>query len=63
MADRITIEQLKKLFESISCLCAEGPEVFEALKIIEAIQKETTKGYKICERYLYEEKEILFPPW
>ena len=46
------IEELKDIFESISCLCAEGPEFCTKLELTDAIQKETMHGYEICKSYL-----------
>ena len=49
------IEQTKKdlmvakgIFESISCLCAEGPEFHTKLELVELIQAEAIKGYNFC---------------
>ena len=46
------IEKCKDLFESISCLCCEGPEFMSKMKLMSAIGKEANKGYDICKRHL-----------
>lgn len=46
------IEQLKNLFESISCLCAEGPEVMTKWQLTEKIQSEAMFGYALCKSNL-----------
>jgi len=43
-----TIEKLQRLFDSISCLCAEGPEFYGKIALVEAIGREAMKGYDIC---------------
>ena len=46
------IEKLRTIFESISCLCAEGPEFCTKLELTDAIQKDAMKGYNFCKRLL-----------
>jgi len=45
------IAEAQKLFESISCLGAEGVEFYSQRAIIEAILREANKGYDLCERF------------
>jgi len=47
-----TLKQCKDLFESISCLCAEGPEFMGKLQITEAVLKDAMKGYNLCKEAL-----------
>ena len=42
------LKRLKYLFDSIVCLCAEGPEFHSKLELVEYIQKEAVKGYNLC---------------
>jgi len=49
---RKTIEEAKKLFESIICLRAEGVEFFSSREILDSIYKEAMKGYNLCEKAL-----------
>ena len=42
------IEQLQRLFESISCLAVEGPEFHTKMEICDIIAKEAARGYDIC---------------
>ena len=46
------IEELQELFNSISCLCAEGPEFLGKMELIEAIGRDARKGYDICKKVL-----------
>lgn len=46
------IEKCKDLFESISCLCCEGPELMSKMELMSAINKDAGKGYDICKRHL-----------
>lgn len=50
-----TLERLKLIFEGITCLCAEGPEVLSKLELTAAINKESDKGFAICEVALVSE--------
>ena len=49
------IEQAKDLFESITCLCAEGPEFMKKLELTEAISKEAIKGFNLCKENLQQQ--------
>jgi len=49
---REQITELKDIFDSIICLAVEGPEFCTKLKLMDAIQKEAMKGYKLCKRHL-----------
>lgn len=42
------LAEIKNLFESITCLCAEGPEFMGKLQLVDAIRKEAHKGFDIC---------------
>ena len=44
-----TLERAKDLFESILCLCVEGPEVMRKLQICEKVGLEALDGMNICE--------------
>jgi len=46
------IEKCKDLFESISCLCCEGPEFMTKMELMSAIAKDAGSGYDICKRNL-----------
>ena len=46
------IEELKTLFDSIICLCADGPEFHNKLQLVDLIGKEAGKGYNICKTAL-----------
>ena len=52
---RNTIEQCKKLFESITCLRAEGVEFFSQREILDAIAGAANKGYDICKKALQQD--------
>jgi len=41
------IEQANRIFESITCLVAEGPEFHTCSKLLEYIGKEAMKGYEL----------------
>ena len=45
------IEKCKDLFESILCLCSEGPEFYSKLELMDTIIKEASKGYGICKSH------------
>jgi len=47
-----TGERWKRIFDSIICLTAEGPEYHTKLELMEIIQKEAVHGYELCKRYL-----------
>jgi hypothetical protein len=53
-----TIKELKTIFESISCLCAEGSEFCTKLELTDAIQRDAMKGYKLCKKYQHTNKFI-----
>jgi len=42
------IRKVKDIFESITCLCAEGPEFHGKMELVELIAKEAVKGYFLC---------------
>ena len=42
-------EPIREILESISCICAEGPEFNDKLTLCDAIQKEVQRGIKIME--------------
>ena len=42
------LEKAKNLFDSITCLCAEGVEFHKRHDIIMAVSKEAAKGYLLC---------------
>jgi len=46
------LQKLQSLFDSIICLAMEGPEFHTKLELMEAIEKEATKGYELCKRHL-----------
>ncbi len=52
------IKKIKKIFESILCLCSEGVEFMSNVELAEAIQKEANEGFKECE--LLEDDRLLF---
>ena len=43
------IEEAKALCESIICLCAEGREVMGLRLLLDAIQRDAERGYKILD--------------
>ena len=45
---KTTIEECKDFFESIMCLCVEGPEFHTKMELVDAICQEATKGYDLC---------------
>lgn len=49
---RERVHKIKQLFESIACLCFEGPELFPRRELMESIQQEASKGYGICKELL-----------
>ncbi len=51
-------KKIKKVFESILCLCSEGVEFMSNVELAEAIQKEANEGFK--EASLLEENSFLF---
>lgn len=45
------IKKCKDLFESILCLCAEGPEFYkDKLILIERISNDAVKGIELCNK-------------
>lgn len=54
MIDRI--HNIKILLESISCLCAEGPEFMDKLQLIEAINRDNLLAIKICDDLIRKEE-------
>ena len=42
------IEKCKELFESILCLCSEGPEFHTFMELMDAVLREARKGFSIC---------------
>ena len=47
-----TVEECKNLFESITCLRAEGVEFYSATEILDSICREAMKGYDLCKNHL-----------
>ena len=41
-------KEVELIFDSILCLCIEGPEVCTKAELMEAITKEAEKGYALC---------------
>ncbi len=52
------IKKIKKVFESILCLCSEGVEFLSNVELAEAIQKEANEGF--TEACLLEDDRLLF---
>lgn len=52
------IKKIKKVFESILCLCSEGVEFMSNVELAEAIQKEANEGF--TEASLLENDRLLF---
>ena len=46
------MRRIYQKLESISCLCAEGPEFMGKLQITDAIQKEVHEALEICRSVL-----------
>lgn len=44
------VREANKIFESITCLCAEGPEFYSKLNLVELIVKEALKGYNLTKK-------------
>lgn len=44
------LEPIRVKLESISCLCAEGPEFLNKLELCEAIQKETLAALELIKK-------------
>ena len=42
------IEKCKELFESILCLCSEGPEFHTKMELMDAVLREAREGFSIC---------------
>lgn len=55
---KTNIEKCKDLFESISCLCCEGPEFMTTIELMRAIGKDAGKGYDLCARHLSSEQAV-----
>jgi hypothetical protein len=51
------VEEIKNLFDSITCLCVEGPEFHSRVVLMDTIIKEAVKGYNLCKKYLKLEGE------
>ena len=49
------VDNIRILAESITCLCAEGPEFMTKLELMDHIGKEALKIIKICD-------DVLKPP-
>lgn len=47
-----TIECIKDLFDSITCLCAEGPEFHTKMELMDLILERSMAGYDICKDML-----------
>ena len=47
-----TIEKSMGLFSSITCLSVEGIEFMRSSEVLDAIQKEASKGYDECAKAL-----------
>ena len=45
------VEKCRLLFESISCLCCEGPEFMTKMELMKAIGKDAGKGYDLCKNH------------
>ncbi len=45
---KTTIEECKDFFESIMCLCVEGPEFHTKMELVDIILAEATNGYNLC---------------
>ena len=52
------IKKIKKIFESILCLCSEGVEFMSNVELAEAIQKEANEGF--TEAGLLEDDRLIF---
>ena len=46
-----TSKEAQNIFESISCLCAEGVEFMSSKDVIEKIGKLSINGYDLCKRH------------
>ena len=42
---QVQLGEADRIFESISCLCAEGPEFMRGIEVIDAVLKETLKWH------------------
>lgn len=45
------VEKCRLLFESISCLCCEGPEFMTKMELMKAIGKDAGEGYDLCKNH------------
>ena len=43
-------KEIKKLFESIICLCVEGVEVMGRTELLAAITRDAAKGFNLCSK-------------
>ena len=43
-----TLENAMFLFESITCLCAEGPEFMGNLDLCKVIERDAARGFELC---------------
>ncbi len=48
----------RNLFSSITCLRAEGVEFYPSNQILDAIEKEASRGYRICNDVISIDDEI-----
>lgn len=44
------VREANKLFDSILCLCCEGPELLSKIDLVECIKKEAMKGYNLTDK-------------
>ena len=44
------VREANKIFDSITCLCAEGVEFMDKLQLADAIVKEAMKGYELTKK-------------
>jgi len=44
------VREANKLFESIMCLCSEGPEFHNKLELLDIIKEEAKKGYELTNK-------------
>ena len=47
-----TIKQAKDMFESITCICAEGQEVLTKMEMAGWVLKVASKGFDLCKAAL-----------
>ena len=46
------IDEIREVFNSISCLVAEGPEFMTSIQVIDEVSKEAIRGYNLCTHLL-----------